>query len=1297
MGGCGAAMRRSQARGGYSQVDTKEESGDSSGDGGEDASIGALGADTQGRPRGKPLSSRGACAAWQRATFAAVTPLIKLGVKRPIEVEDIPVIGRQHRAARWARRMREEWHKQTQAPGPRGPSIWMTLWPIARWRLLVCAGYMAATTACVFGAAHSLKELINFVAEGDQDGVWSEGAFWTASLTATSIGRSLFRAQYDMQCNELGMDARSGMSALIFDKLLRLTTNTNKGTVSTLLSVDVARLDRLAHHIHFLWSSPVALAVGIAMIWNLMGTAALPALLIGLCLGPINWRLSQTFQNITETIMSTQQKRMTLTSEVVEGALVTKLFGWEDQMARRINEVREKELSKVRQFNVALAGLMTVILCSSTAIGVACFGMFALLGGEMTAAIAFPALYLIDFLTWPLLDIPWVIGTVSSSMTSMRRVVEFLARNDVYGVRELRDDDEGARAALASAQGAPVGVPAASGADSAAATEDLAIVVANATYRWEVPPPDHEEETEKAKAADTSLGGDGGETDADAGDAVSLLAGAAAARTAEQAPAPVMGLSLQVRRGMLVACVGKVGAGKSSLLAALLGELRAEHSNPRGADGWRGCAIRGSVAYVPQEAWIRSATIRDNIILDSEYDESRYNAAVRACNLTPDFESHPAGDMTEVGEKGVTMSGGQKARVALARAVYQDRDVYLLDDPLSAVDAHVGRWLFDECISGALAGKTRVLVTHQVQFLPRCDVVLVMHAGRVQHYGTYDELQRQGVSFASLVAAAQDDDDAQEEEKAGGGDGGDDGHGAGGGESKTAAATAEDKDKGKLVEEEERYRGKIGKEVVFGYLRSLGSAFFIAGFFSLSVLLQLTTTAMDLWLAMWSKSVAEGGETSGTSHLVVYALLGLLVALMTAGRNVWWFHASYVAARKLHARMLATVVRAPMSWFHATPQGRLLNRFSKDVETVDSELPDAMSDSILGVLMTLTRVIMLAVAAPLFLVALPFLVMAYAAVAKYYRASSREIRRINSITKSPLQSKVTDMLDGLASVRAFGLEKVETSDMWQRQDDNNAVNWTWQCINRWLSVRINAVSIAVVLVVSTVAVLSRAYPETFGQHPVLYSLAISYSISLSGTLSWAVRTLTNTESEMASVERILHYCKLPSEAPLVPASQLPPAGPRAGHSGATLLPSSVCVTAQPGDSSAGSGDGGDDDSEAGLSDAAAAVLAAAAHLPHNKPPVSPPEDWPRLGTVTYTDVVMHYRPDLPPVLRGVSFRASHGEKIGVVSLRSRKRCVAVLHVLTPRRATGGSHRRGQVVADDDAVPHRGGGGRHHHR
>uniref|UniRef100_A0A8B9RPG4 ABC-type glutathione-S-conjugate transporter n=1 Tax=Astyanax mexicanus TaxID=7994 RepID=A0A8B9RPG4_ASTMX len=614
-------------------------------------------------------------------------------------------------------------------------------------------------------------------------------------------------------------------------------------------------------------------------------------------------------------------------------------------------------------------------------------------------------------------------------------------------------------------------------------------------------------------------------------------------------------ISVKVPRGCLVAVVGHVGSGKSSLLSAMLGETEKKSGN---------VTVKGSVAYVPQQAWIQNATLRENIVFGQEKKESWYQTVLEACALVRDLNILPARDATEIGEKGLNLSGGQKQRVSLARAVYRNADIYLLDDPLSAVDAQVGQHIFDRVIGpkGILKNKTRVLVTHGLNFLPQADLILVMGDGEITETGSYIELLNRRNAFADFVQTFAGNErkeistnkgklrmshkfiitslyfpllvyftgmmlvnlkcfisfqapgnqclDSQEQDQ---------------------------EELGKLTEADKAHTGRVRNTMYVEYFRTIGLALIVPIVF-LYAFQQAASLGYNYWLRLWADDpVINGTQADADVKLAVFGALGI-----AQGQYLAISLGGIIASRHLHMDLLSNVLHSPMAFFESTPSGNLLNRFSKEVDAIDCMIPDGFK-MMLGYVFKLMEVCIIVLIATPFagLVILP-LTLFYVFIQSFYVATSCQLRRLESVSRSPIYTHFNETVQGASVIRAFGEQPRFILQANGRVDHNQTSYFPRFVATRWLAVNLEFLGNLLVL---AAAILSVTGKDTLS--PGIVGLAVSHSLQVTGILSWIVRAWTDVENNIVSVERVKEYAETPKEAPwTIENRSLPSAWPQTG-------------------------------------------------------------------------------------------------------------------------------------------------------
>ncbi|XP_034328340.2 ATP-binding cassette sub-family C member 4 isoform X2 [Magallana gigas] len=619
-------------------------------------------------------------------------------------------------------------------------------------------------------------------------------------------------------------------------------------------------------------------------------------------------------------------------------------------------------------------------------------------------------------------------------------------------------------------------------------------------------------------------------------------------------------ISVSVKPGKLLAVIGPVGAGKSSLLMSILHELPQTEGSVK---------VRGKISYTSQQPWVFSASLRQNIVFGNKFDNAHYSKIIKACALDKDIEVMPNGDSTMIGDRGVSLSGGQRARVSLARALYMEADVYLLDDPLSAVDAVVSRHLFQKVIKGILKNKPVILVTHQLHFLKEADEIIILKEGKCLGKGTFDEMSTSGIDFSSLLQTNEEEEEkknppavvyerATSVEHA---------HSSlqniGSTFSLTSIGTEFEPDPVKLPEEEERKDGQVGLWVYFKYFQAGSGPIKFPVLFLLNVIAQAAYIISDWWLARWANNEERRGDMIDQDALLrsqgmnntnitipdsqtdfnVYVFSGIIASVFIFGllRALMYFKVAVDAAKHLHNKMFRRLLRVPIRFFDINPVGRVLNRFSKDTGHMDDNLPITFFDYIQCVLTILGIVIVVVVIIPyVFVLLIPILILLYI-TRRYHIITSRHIKRLEGTTRSPVFSHLSASLQGLHTIRALRVQEKFCEEFDNHQNLHTESWFLFLSSSRWLAVRLDWMCAIFITVVSFACVF-LAKDLNAG----LVGLLMTYAIMLMGLFQWGVRQSAEVESQMISVERVLEYSKLDTEENLESDTPPPPSWPQNG-------------------------------------------------------------------------------------------------------------------------------------------------------
>ncbi|ROT43088.1 ATP-binding cassette transporter protein [Sodiomyces alkalinus F11] len=861
------------------------------------------------------------------------------------------------------------------------------------------------------------------------------------------------------------------------------------GRIINLMSVDTYRIDQASALFHMVWSGPLAILITLAVLIVNLGYSALAGFAL-LAVGvPLLARAIRSLFRRRKAINKITDQRVSLTQEVLSSVRFVKYFGWESAFLDRLKAIRKREIHSIQSLLAIRNAINAVSMSMPIFASMLAFITYSLTDHTMRPAEIFSSLALFNGLRMPLNLLPLVLGQVVDAWSSIKRIQEFL-------LAEEREEDVTRK---------PSG--------------ENALELHGASFTWERTPTT--KESEKGKGKGSKPGNDGTQAAKGAARPPSSSGGDASSRSTvwadEREPFKLQQLELAVARNELVAVIGTVGCGKSSLLAALAGDMRKTSGE---------VVLGGSRAFCPQYAWIRNATVRDNILFGKEMDRDWYNQVIDACALRPDFEMLPNGDATEIGEKGITISGGQKQRLNIARAIYYNADIVLMDDPLSAVDAHVGRHIFDRAILGLLKDKCRILATHQLWVLNRCDRIVWMEGGQIVAVDTFDNLMSNSESFQHLMETT-----AVEEKR-------DEGPVA---ETNESGVVEEKKRKGggALMQQEERAVSSVPWSVYSAYIRASGTVL-SAPLVILFLVIALGANMMTgLWLSYWT-SDHFGMATGG--YIGVYAALGFAQAFLMFCFSVMLSIFGTNASRVMLRRAVTRVLRAPMSFFDTTPLGRITNRFSRDVDIMDNNLTDAFRMYFLTLGMILSVFALVIAFFHWFALALVPLSVLFIFAAAYYRSSAREIKRFESVLRSTVFAKFSEGLSGTASIRAYGLKDHFITDLRTAIDKMNAAYYLTFSNQRWLSVRLDLVGNLLVFTVGILVVTSR-----FSVPPSTGGLVLSYILATVQMIQFTVRQLAEVENGMNAVERLQYYgTQLEEEAP-VHTIEVRPSWPEKGE------------------------------------------------------------------------------------------------------------------------------------------------------
>lgn len=994
-----------------------------------------------------------------------------------------------------------------------------------------------------------LKRLILFFSEYNTSDVEKPplvlGYFITLCLFLFSVLKFISFNRYYLTMFAVGFKCQSFLSSSVYAKSLKLSPEARKGKstgdIVNHLSVDVPEISYGPEITTELLVKPIELILCLTALYSVVGNALWGGFFVSIIMIPISSFVSNYVTEFYNIQMQIKDERTSLTSEILTSMKSVKLYSWEKPMLARLSEIRNgRELVNAKKIGILNA--VALFLWSSIPFFISCasFIIFAYYSGvTMTPAVVFPALGLFNSLNEPLLILPDLYSNFVEANVSLKRLRKFLLCDelDTDFIKKSYD---------------PLKL------------NDTSVRLEKCSFVW-----NREEKSKKA----------------------------------------LENIDFVAKKGQLTCIVGRVGAGKSALVKAILGEVPFDSTSSGLNFKFE---VNGTKAYCSQNPWILNASIKENILFGNRYDKAFYQKTVEACQLLPDFDIFADGDRTVVGENGISLSGGQKARISIARAVYSRSDVYLLDDILSAVDSHVGKALIEQVLgsNGLLATKTIILATNSVSVLHSASNIYYIEDGKIVESGCFDDVIAKQGHLTKLIQEFGQMEKASEveQEEAKNGNHSEDtsieefhpdeeGHELERTQTHTTIGAAslvsfghnyrdDDEDEDGVVRkmghnEEKSAKGGIKLAVYLEYFKACNysSLIFYLVMYGSNVGLGVLSTYI---LKNWSERNASADKTlDPTFYLVIYSFAGITgCACSLFGSVVVWSYSSIRSARYFHDKMAQTVLRSPMSFFETTPIGRILNRFSEDINVIDGSIVWTILGFTDFLLHALSLFVIIVYNLPFMAIVLIVLSFWYNSYRTCFIPASRILKRIRSVKKSPVFSHLQESVNGVETLRAYQQEDRFIFMNKKNVDSVTSADNTMISANRWLSMRLQYISSMIVCLSSVMIMSSLSYGTPLS--PGLVGFIMSYVLDITGSLNAIVRFWADIESKSVALERVVEYCNLKPEAEMV--------------------------------------------------------------IENNRPVAS----WPSDGSIEFKNYSTRYRENLSPVLKNISLNIKPSEKIGIV-------------------------------------------------
>lgn len=1004
-------------------------------------------------------------------------------------------------------------------------------------------------------------------------------------------------------CQHTGMKIRIACCHIIYRHSIRLSNSaigqTTVGQMVNLLTNDVNRFDVALIYLQYLLVAPIQ-AIITATILSVMylgvyATLAGSALL--LLFVPFQSLMGRWFGRLRELTAKRSDERIRLMNEIVPAMRVIKMYTWEDPFANLVELARKNEVRFIR-FTSFLRGInMALFFVASKLILFTSLITYILLGYTLNPEIVFVSITIFNAVRLLMtLFFPYGVANFAETLISCSRLQEFLLLPEQESSgRVFRGPLDGQR------------VP----------KEEISIKCQDICANWTIIDRlglyerETKDEGTKSGPSQGLLSNIRHMSPDSKGSLASLakvkLTSGPSTVTDGMAITALRDVTYEMKAGELMVIVGRVGSGKSSVLMSILGELPLTSGR---------MFTQGLISYAAQEPWIFAGTVRENVIFGKKYNQERYDQVLKVCSLDKDIKLFPQGDETIVGERGVSLSGGQRARINLARAIYYEADIYLLDDPLSAVDTVVAKHIFNECICDFLKDKAVILATHQTQFVRKDTKVLFLQDGRqisCKSYSDNTELQmfigstwersdsesalsgtgpksKSSIRASAFTSSGERPRQLDETEEAP--------------TTRASSSSSSSQEKEEEIVGEAPIQQNWASESVNGdhqaslsmywyYIKASSSLILVSILVITNIGTQVLFNGCDFWLSLWTDTEQRKAANGGTNidppvtltdsltlnqNATVFTVLVASLFALTLVRTTCFFITCMRSSITLHNRLFRSVLKAPIKFFDSNPIGILLNRVSRDMGIVDDLFPPTAFDTIEIFVNVIGTLVTVAIIYPINIVPAIILCVIVGTIRPLYLRTVRSIKSIEGSTRSPVFSHLAASLNGLTTIRAFRIEPQFEAKFDEYQDVHTSAWFLFVAASRWLGITMDCISLGYIATITIVTTLTTSN-ITSSQ----LGLAVSSALSLSGSFQWGVRQSTEMESQITSVARIKEYSELPEEPPR-----------------------------------------------------------------ESSPDRKPPDDWPQAGEINFKQVSLRYSEKDEPVLKMLNFDIKPGEKVGIV-------------------------------------------------
>jgi len=933
-----------------------------------------------------------------------------------------------------------------------------------------------------------------------------------------------------MKQQALGIKSSFQLQSIIFHKLLKVSTSSfiqraTQGEIINFIQVDSEKIEWIIQDAPGLFINPIKIIVYIIMLFNYFGIAFLAGLTTLIILVSINAKIFGAYNKIQQEYLKKKDSRMKITTETFDNIKILKLYNWENKFKSKIIEKREEEISKLNNYIIIDILNITIFWLSPVLVSVITIGLYQYLHESFKISVLLMGLAIFSSIQDPIRYIPALVNGLIDAKNSLNRIEKFIRQPEIEENNLIQCEfDE---------------------------NKDYSIIIENGYFSWGVKQKKNEDEDNekkdnnnkdkkiKVEKEDENIDKKKLEKEDEINTShienqiieenekdeyfslkheedKSIKEIKERIKTQIKIPENIdydiilKDISFKINKGEIIGIIGEVGSGKSSLLQSILNALILLNPNE-----CKGIYINGSIGYVSQIPWIQNETIKNNVLFFNEYDEKKYREILELSQLNYDLSNFEGGDLTEIGEKGVNLSGGQKVRISLARILYSNPDIYLFDDPISALDANVGKKIMKNCIIKYLKGKTRIIVTHALQYLKYMDRIFYMKNGRICWIGKYEEMEESNISdllkFMNMRKKSIDEKSNQEIKNEG-----------------NKIINFENKKMVKIIKEEDEEVGEVKLNVYISYFKYMGGTCFMILIFMIMLFWQINKGGSDYWLAYWSKPENQEKTEKKWNFFIVYTALGLGSIVFIFFRIFFLSKSSIKLTRNIHIDMIDKLIKAPINLFHETiPRGQIFNRLSKDLESLTFTFY-TIGNLLVGFFSILGALALNSVFDIYSLIYVPLILIFGYFISKFYLIGARQLTRLEAISHSPILNIISESIPGITTIRSFKKMKNYKQKFHMKANDSIKVNQLTKGTFNWYQEQFNVFGSLyyLYLVIITIIKEDKFTPQSIG-------IMFTYTVLMQWYLSYAFNMATIVEQKMVSMERCLKYTEIESENPSI--------------------------------------------------------------------------------------------------------------------------------------------------------------------